>query len=229
MGLFSKTICGVCGGTIRGQYVQVKDRGGRGSLLYNLCPDCNQKFRMVTRDKVPYPTNPVETGHIIRKGANPAGVIEKRMRCNVCGEIFCYSDKDLARNRQIWDAAIRARNSAVREAVIGTTIASNQQTARAESLEAQVVDYSKCPKCHSTDLKEISADEFKAIQEGQPKGRSANVSEADELKAIQEEQSKGRSANVSIADELKKFKELLDMGAISQEEFDAMKKRLLGL
>lgn len=32
----------------------------------------------------------------------------------------------------------------------------------------------------------------------------------------------------SVADELKKFKELLDCGAISQEEFDAVKKQLLG-
>ena len=31
------------------------------------------------------------------------------------------------------------------------------------------------------------------------------------------------------ADEIRKYKELLDMGAITQEEFDAMKKRLLGL
>ena len=34
---------------------------------------------------------------------------------------------------------------------------------------------------------------------------------------------------VSDADELKKFKELLDMGIITQEEFDAKKKQLLGL
>lgn len=34
---------------------------------------------------------------------------------------------------------------------------------------------------------------------------------------------------VSSADELKKFKELLDMGIITQEEFDAKKKQLLGL
>jgi len=34
---------------------------------------------------------------------------------------------------------------------------------------------------------------------------------------------------VSAADELKKFKELLDMGVITQEEFDAKKKQLLGL
>lgn len=33
----------------------------------------------------------------------------------------------------------------------------------------------------------------------------------------------------STADELKKFKELLDMGVITQEEFDAKKKQLLGL
>lgn len=33
----------------------------------------------------------------------------------------------------------------------------------------------------------------------------------------------------SSADELKKFKELLDMGVISREEFDAKKKQLLGL
>lgn len=33
----------------------------------------------------------------------------------------------------------------------------------------------------------------------------------------------------SEAEELKKYKELLDMGVISQEEFDAKKKRLLGL
>lgn len=34
---------------------------------------------------------------------------------------------------------------------------------------------------------------------------------------------------LSNADELKKYKELLDMGVITQEEFDAKKKQLLGL
>ena len=34
---------------------------------------------------------------------------------------------------------------------------------------------------------------------------------------------------VSAADELKKFKELLDLGVITQEEFDAKKKELLGI
>ena len=37
------------------------------------------------------------------------------------------------------------------------------------------------------------------------------------------------NAQPSSADELKKFKDLLDSGAITQEEFDAKKKQLLGL
>lgn len=34
---------------------------------------------------------------------------------------------------------------------------------------------------------------------------------------------------LSNADEIKKYKELLDMGVITQDEFDAKKKQLLGL
>ena len=37
------------------------------------------------------------------------------------------------------------------------------------------------------------------------------------------------ASGISPADELKKFKELLDLGIVSQEEFDAKKKQLLGL
>lgn len=42
-------------------------------------------------------------------------------------------------------------------------------------------------------------------------------------------QKNGQAAPISAADELKKFKELLDSGVITQEEFDAKKKQLLGL
>lgn len=38
-----------------------------------------------------------------------------------------------------------------------------------------------------------------------------------------------QEANPSITDELKKYKELLDSGIITQEEFDAKKRQLLGL
>ena len=205
MGLFSKTICGACGCTIRGQYVKVN---GGGRLLYNLCPECNQKFKMITEGKKPYPVNPNEVKELIEKGVNAAGVIEKRIRCNVCGEIFCYSDKDILRNKELKDKIYQARKFAAMNTIGGTMVASNQESARADSLESQLVDFSKCPKCNSTNLTEISEEEFQASKE---KSNSAG------------------NAAISVADEIKKFIELLDMGAISQDEFDAKKKQLLGL
>ncbi|SFE91957.1 protein of unknown function [Bacillus sp. OV194] len=52
----------------------------------------------------------------------------------------------------------------------------------------------------------------------------------DELKHSSAETHLQRSsAPVSTADELKKFKELLDMGAITKEEYDSKKKQLLGI
>ena len=39
----------------------------------------------------------------------------------------------------------------------------------------------------------------------------------------------GSQSQVTGADEIKKYKELLDCGAITQEEFDAKKKQILGL
>ena len=40
---------------------------------------------------------------------------------------------------------------------------------------------------------------------------------------------KNEEATHSQADEIKKYKELLDSGAITQEEYDSKKKQLLGL
>ncbi|WP_439022800.1 SHOCT domain-containing protein [Bacillus thuringiensis] len=37
------------------------------------------------------------------------------------------------------------------------------------------------------------------------------------------------NATISVADELKKFKELLDMGVITEDEFNAKKKQLLNI
>ena len=46
---------------------------------------------------------------------------------------------------------------------------------------------------------------------------------------MESQKSATQTAAISSADELKKFKDLLDSGIISQEEFDAKKKQLLGL
>lgn len=66
------------------------------------------------------------------------------------------------------------------------------------------------------------------------KFKIANITNAENIKSViidkkKSEQVKPNSAGVSNADELKKYKDLLDSGVISQEEFNAKKKQLLGL
>ena len=51
----------------------------------------------------------------------------------------------------------------------------------------------------------------------------------DDLNASESTPEKHKSAYIGSADELKKYKDLLDCGVITQEEFDAKKKQLLGL
>lgn len=62
----------------------------------------------------------------------------------------------------------------------------------------------------------------------------SNLTNAENIKSVIIEkkksvQSKSEGLNISNADELKKYKDLLDNGVISQEEFDAKKKQILGL
>ena len=60
--------------------------------------------------------------------------------------------------------------------------------------------------------------------------KATNLPEdATEEEIRQAQSNNGNSGAVSSADELKKYKELLDSGVITQEEFDAKKKQLLGL
>lgn len=66
-----------------------------------------------------------------------------------------------------------------------------------------------------------TGEDTKKIKEKLEEGIKACESKANKTTIVQ--------GAISAADELKKFKELLDMGIITQEEFDVKKKQLLGL
>lgn len=68
-------------------------------------------------------------------------------------------------------------------------------------------------------------DGFKADNETMEEVANYCKKRIDEYKSGKHNKS---SSQISPADELKKFKELLDMGVLSQEEFDAKKKQILG-
>ena len=130
-----------------------------------------------------------------------------RKCCNVCGHIFCYTFEDLEENQRLARSAVGSSVSALTGTLAGYRASGSTDLHTAEDKLSRIVDYSKCPKCGSKDI--VDATDADIKRNKAPQGT-----------VIQQ---------TSSADELKKFKELLDSGVISQEEFDAKKKQLLGL
>ncbi len=133
---------------------------------------------------------------------------EYRMRCNVCGQVTCYTGKDIKDNEMAQALKALSALSSVASTATGNYFVMREADKKLDRDSAKVKDYSRCPHCNSTDVTVFDEEQWSA------------------------EQAKAQAPDAPVAssaDELKKFKELLDMGAISQEEFDAKKKQLLGL
>lgn len=142
-------------------------------------------------------------GGINQQAARELEKEEFRMRCNVCGEIFCYTMADLRKNQENAKMVKMNATVGVLNAIGGSNLIAHASNQSARDYLKDIVDYSKCPKCHSSDLS--------PLKEGESTNAPSTIS-AD-----------------SNVEELKKLKELLDMGVITQEDFDAKKKQLLGL
>ena len=132
---------------------------------------------------------------------------ERRMRCNVCGHIFCYTYDDIkSNNTQSLLAGLSALGSLAAVAV-GSRYDMYEQSKNMDRQTAKVKDFSRCPHCNSTSIQEIT-------EEG------IHTTQAKTAPSLPE---------VNVIEELKKYKELLDIDVITQEEFDAKKKQLLNL
>lgn len=133
---------------------------------------------------------------------------EYRVKCQTCGHIYCYTQSDLEENLKHAKKALGASVMSLGNAVSGTQYGFHTNEERSARETDKIVDYEKCPKCNSRNIRKLTEEEYKQ--------------ETAAAKAAP-------APAVSAAEELKKFKELLDMGIITQEEFDAKKKQLLGL
>ena len=213
MGFFSlKAECGVCGKAVGMNRYQVKKDNAW------CCPECFKKAQNGANGPRVFFIQNVTLAELKTLVNDPYASVgevkevvenkEYRMHCNVCGHIYCYNRADIDRNNEKLRQAKREGSLAALNALAGSSYHMYEQHKQMDNSLSQIVDYTRCPKCNSTNVQELTEEEFSALQ---TKNNAAPVS------------------SVSNADELKKFKELLDMGIISQEEFDAKKKQLLGL
>ena len=190
MGLYSKEICAICGEITspfhRALVTTVNNK------KYYACTDrgCYRKLAVEYGEKYH-----IEGDRIILDKPK-----EIKVKCNNCGYIYCYSESDIEKNKNLASAAQRETGWGVLGALGGTNIDSYMSTNRANNLLSEIKDFSKCPKCNSSDIITLSDNEY--------------------------QQEKNKNSSV---EELKQYKELLDNGVITQEEFEAKKKQLLGI
>lgn len=184
---------------------QVPDDSGK---MHNLCLDCHRKLL----------GNNGGAGKAFKYDNNSKkivvvdiGEVEVRKKCNICGHIFCYVPMDEIQNKR---EVHRELNRSILSGISGLASAGSVRGAidRQSSSNSlnnalnQIIDYNQCPKCGSRNLQILSKEAYK-------KEQLTNIQNTD----------------IQFVDELKKYKELLDSGVITEEEFNAKKKQLLGL
>ena len=125
---------------------------------------------------------------------------EIRKKCKVCGKVFCYNASDILRNNSNLNSAGLASLGATVSLFVGTSHDTYELLKRSDRAVDKVINYNKCPNCGSIDLVDCSEDVI---------------------------QNNDSNNSLNAVDEIKKFKELFDMGAITQEEYDKKKKELL--
>ena len=91
--------------------------------------------------------------------------MEYKMKCNVCGKVFCYTDDDLKKNAS--NAAMGALSAigGLASALGGGTIFhTHHLQGQSDRYSDKVVDYSQCPNCHSRDISAYHGDENNSNQ-----------------------------------------------------------------
>lgn len=133
---------------------------------------------------------------------------EIRKKCNVCGKVFCYTMEDYRKNAaKQAQAGIHALGS-VATAAGGSALGTFANQHMMNEQEKKIVNYDECPNCHSKDLTRLTGEEWETY------GKKDETAPKDDSTA---------------AESLKAYKDLLDSGVITQEDFNAKKKQLLGL
>lgn len=190
--------CGVCGADVTFDIMQHYVPDFNGQK-HRVCKNCAQSAQGKAMKYDP------ATNRIVI--VDPSE-IEVRKKCNICGKVFCYNPVDLDNNKKKQSQAVFSAIGSLGGAMSGHYAASAIHQSNANQATNGIVDYNKCPQCGSMDLRTISKEELAS---------EMNYKPAQSQSAPQ----------ISVADELKKFKELLDMGAITQEEFDSKKNEIL--
>ncbi len=88
--------------------------------------------------------------------------MEYRKKCNVCGNIFCYTDQDISNNRMSSGLEAISAIGSIAGALSGNWVAARANQESSYHQENKIIDFNHCPKCRSMDLVLLSESEYKS-------------------------------------------------------------------
>ena len=144
----------------------------------------------------------IKRNNEIRNAITPKDT-QYKMICNTCGHIWCFTE---AERRSEARRNIVNGVAQISSAASGSVLNMAATNAAVNSNKGKETSLTECAACGSKDVSFYTDDK-------KPQTKTTSDTEAD----------------TNSADELKKYKDLLDSGVITQEEFDAKKKQILGL
>lgn len=94
--------------------------------------------------------------------------MEYRYKCNVCGQVFCFTDYDVKNSNLSNTLSAIASIGAVAGALSGNMVGTRINQAESHYQSSQVMDFEHCPNCHSADISLIDNNErnVKRIESG---------------------------------------------------------------
>ena len=92
--------------------------------------------------------------------------MEYRKICNVCGQVFCYDDKDISNNKTNAALGVLSSVAAIANAVDGSMYHSYEQNKMGDRAVSKIKDFNRCPHCGSRDLRVLTDKEWQDYQDG---------------------------------------------------------------
>ncbi len=88
--------------------------------------------------------------------------MEYRMRCNTCGQIWCYTDSDIKSQELEIKRMKAAMTASIFDALAGDMVSSREALLLSRG---KLNDFSRCPNCNSTQITQITDDALIEIKE----------------------------------------------------------------
>lgn len=109
-------------------------------------------------------------------------------KCNICGNIWCYTDKDIKKSRNNGITALLSSVGSLANTVGGTMYNAYEQNKMADRSLDKLIDYGQCPKCNSSDTIMITKEEYEQIKKVEEKkkiGYFINTPENEIIKKVE--------------------------------------------